>query len=136
MIVVDASVALAWCLADEQDDVADAALARVELEGALAPAHWPLEVANGLWSAERRGRLTEEDVLKAMRLLVALDIDIVPVELSTAGGVIETARERGLSVYDACYVDLARVRGVDLATIDGDLAKAGANAGVVVVRAD
>ena len=134
MIVVDASVAIAWCLSDEQDEIADAALARVEREGAIAPAHWPLEVANGLWAAERRGRLTEDDVDRALRLLVALDVEILPVELSTAGGtVIRAARDHGLSVYDACYLDLAYARGGALATMDRDLAKACAHAGVDVV---
>ena len=60
MIVVDASVALAWCLADEQDELTERVLQRVVADGAIAPAHWSLEVANGLWSAERRGRLGRE----------------------------------------------------------------------------
>jgi hypothetical protein len=46
MFVIDASVALAWCFDDEASRAADAVLERLENEAAVAPAHWPLEVAN------------------------------------------------------------------------------------------
>ena len=57
MFVIDASVTLAWCFEDEASGDADAVLDRLDREAALAPAHWPLEVANALRTAERRGRL-------------------------------------------------------------------------------
>ena len=133
MIVVDASVALAWCLADEQDELTERVLQRVVADGAIAPAHWSLEVANGLWSAERRGRLGREDADRASRLLVDLDVEIVPVEFATSGGaVLDTARELGLSVYDAAYLDLARFRDIPLATLDADLSRACRDAGVAL----
>jgi predicted nucleic acid-binding protein len=133
VIVVDASVTLAWCLADEHDETAESVLQRVASEGAAAPGHWPLEVANGLLAAERRGRLTSGEVQQALRLIGALDVEIIPVELSTAGTtVLESARDGALSVYDAAYLDLAAHRGVTLATIDQKLAKACAAAGVDV----
>jgi predicted nucleic acid-binding protein len=56
VFVVDASVALAWCFADETSDYADRILGRLEQDDAVAPAIWPLELANGLRTAERRGR--------------------------------------------------------------------------------
>ena len=125
MIVVDASVALAWCLSDEEDDLAERVLDRVAADGGVAPAHWPLEVANGLLAAERRGRLDAADTDRARRLLNDLEIEIVPVELSTAAGmVLDTARSHGLSAYDAAYLDLATFRGLALATLDADLSRA------------
>ena len=133
MIVVDASIALAWCLADEGDDMAERVLGRVAAEGAIAPAHWPLEVAIGLWAAERRGRLDPVATDRARRLLVDLGVEIVPVELSVAAGtVLETARDQRLSVYDATYLDLARFRELELATLDSDLARACRAVGVAV----
>jgi predicted nucleic acid-binding protein len=57
VFVVDASVALAWCFDDQASGTADEVLGRLEHEEAIAPAIWPLEVANGLRTAERRGRL-------------------------------------------------------------------------------
>lgn len=135
MIVVDASVALAWCLSDESDELAEAVLERVVTDGGVAPAHWPLEVANGLLAAERRGRLDPADTDRARRLVNDLEIEIVPVELSTASGmVLDTARSAGLSVYDAAYLDLAQYRGLVLATLDADLARAARTAGVPVAH--
>lgn len=131
MIVIDASIALAWCLGDDQDELAERVLARVVMEAAAAPAHWPMEVANGMWAAERRGRLQPADSERARRLLGDLDIEIVPVELATVTtAVLETARDLGLSVYDATYLDLARFRDVAIATLDEDLMRACRMSGV------
>jgi predicted nucleic acid-binding protein len=124
MIVVDASVTLAWCFLDENDDEARRALDRVVREGAVAPAHWPLEVANGLRSAKRRGRIDDEGIGRAGRLLNDLGIEIAPVELSTALGTLETADAYDLSAYDALYLDLAWIRALPLATIDTPLSAA------------
>ncbi len=133
MIIVDASVTLAWCLEDENSGFADHVLDRVVAEGAAAPAHWPLEVANGLLSAERHGRLTVDETARARQLIDALDIEVVPVELPTATGtVLDTAREFALTAYDAAYLDLARFRGIPLATIDEPLIAATKSAGVQV----
>jgi predicted nucleic acid-binding protein len=134
MIIIDASVALAWCFADEGGELADAVLSRVVGEGAAAPAHWPLEVANGLRSAERRGRLTAEETVRATQLLNGLDVEVVAAELTTATWtVLDGAREHGLTAYDAAYLDLARFRGLALATIDEPLADAATRAGIGVV---
>ena len=134
MIVVDASVALAWCLKDEASDFADSVLELVIAEGGSAPAHWPFEVANGIHSAERRGRIDEEEIAQVSQLLDRLGIEVVPVELTTAmWSILDVARAHDLSTYDAAYLDLARFRGVPLATLDGRLRKACESAGVGLV---
>jgi predicted nucleic acid-binding protein len=62
---------------------------------------------------------------RARRLLGDLDIEIVPVELSTATtAVLDTARDLGLSVHGATCLDLARFLGIALATLDEDLVRA------------
>ena len=133
MIVVDASVALAWCLTDESSVYAYSVLDRVASEGAIAPAHWPLEVANGLLSAQRRGRLDAEAVMDASRVLDQLEIEIVPIELTTAlWSVLDAAQGHALSAYDAAYLDLARFRGSALATLDESLKAACRQAGVAL----
>lgn len=124
MFVVDASVILAWSLEDKSSEAAESAVERLLAEGGLAPAHWPLEIANGLRSAERRGRIDEPSIRRLAARLAGLPVDIAPVELSTALGVIEAARRHDLSVYDAAYLDLADVRGLPLATVDDRLARA------------
>jgi predicted nucleic acid-binding protein len=132
-VIVDASIALAWCLADEADELAERALELVAAEGAAAAVHWPLEVANGLLTAERRGRLTASDASRAGKLLHDLDIEIVPVELSTAtGSVLDIARRHGLSAYDAAYLGLAWFRAAPLATLDRPLREASIAEGVAL----
>ncbi len=134
MFVIDASVTLAWCFEDESSVDADRVLARLEDEEALAPAHWPLEVANALRTAERRGRLDAAELPRLRALLTALPVEVAPVELTTAtGGVLEAARTYDLTAYDAAYLDLAAIRGLPLATVDDRLRAACARAGVEVV---
>jgi predicted nucleic acid-binding protein len=103
MFVIDASIVVAWCLEDESSEVAEAAVERLMAEGGIAPAHWPIEIASALRSAERRGRLDEASIGRLRPRLMSLPIEILPVEFSTALNVIDTARRHDLSVYDACY---------------------------------
>ena len=124
MFVVDASMALTWCIEDEATPEADAVLHRLLLESGIAPAHWPLELANALRSAERTGRIDEAALDRARTIILELPVDIRPVETSTALGLIGTARRHGLTAYDAAYLDLARVRGLGVATLDDTLARA------------
>jgi len=134
MFVVDASVTLAWVFEDEANIEADAVLDRLEREVALAPAHWPLEVANALRTAERRGRLDATDLPRLRALLAGLPVEIAPVEVTTAiGGVLDAARVYDLTSYDAAYLHLAAVRAVPLATIDLRLRAACVRAGVELV---
>ena len=132
--VIDASIALAWCFEDEANSVADAVLSRLEDEEGVAPSIWPLEVANGLRSAERRGRIDEREVPGVVRLLATLPIQVVPTTLDQAlGDVLAVARAAGLSTYDAAYLDLALRRGIPLATADEYLAQAAEASGVDLV---
>jgi predicted nucleic acid-binding protein len=134
--VIDASTALAWCFEDEASAMADRVLGRLEDEEAVAPSIWPLEIANGLRSAERRGRLDEQEVLAVVRLLATLPIEVVPTTLDQAlGEVLFLARAAGLSTYDAAYLDLALRRGLPLATVDEYLAQAAEASGVDLVAA-
>jgi len=131
VFVVDASVALAWCFADETSELADRVLDTLEHDDALAPAIWPLEVANGLRSAERRGRLDLADLPRVRELLTSLPVQIEAVTLDTAlGEVTELARQLELTAYDAAYLSLAARRGLALATIDDRLRRACEQAGV------
>ena len=132
--VVDASVALAWCFEDEESVAAYRVLARLESDAAVAPPIWPLEVANGLRSAERRGRIDEREMPGLVRLFTTLPIEVEAVGLvRTLGDVLPMARSLGLSTYNAAYVDLALRRGLPLATADEYLAQAAEAAGVELV---
>jgi predicted nucleic acid-binding protein len=133
MFVVDASIALAWCFEDELASRTDDVLHRLLLEGGIAPAHWPLEVANALRFAERSGRVHEPTISRARSIVTDLPIDVLPVETTTALGLIEPARRHDLTVYDAAYLELAEVRGLGLATLDSRLAAACRAIGVALI---
>jgi predicted nucleic acid-binding protein len=134
MFVLDASVALAWCLDDETSQSADRALDMLATGEAVVPAIWPLEVANGLRGAERRGRITVADSARVRQLLLSLPIRIEPADLAAAlTEVADLARTFDLSAYDAAYLALAARRGLPMATADDRLAHACAQAGVELV---
>ncbi len=121
--VLDCSVALAWLLPDEQSKQADAWTDRLQHETALVPAIWGLQVSNALLTAVRRKRIRRADMDQALELLGALPIEIDA--LAALHDVLQLAQQSGLTTYDASYLELARRRGVPLATLDAQLHKAG-----------
>ncbi len=122
MIVVDASIALAWMLGDERDPRAERALDAVLETSGIAPSMWLYEVTNALLVAERRRRL-DRPVGDALADLVALNITIVE---PRGFPVTEyhLAVENELSVYDAAYLHIALQHAAPLATLDAKLARA------------
>lgn len=123
--VIDNSVVMAWCFADEEDEYADDVLASLESAEAIAPAIWPLEVGNVLFVAERRKRLGKADSVRFLALINDLPISVCqePPERMTKE-ILALAREQQLSTYDASYLDLAMKKGVPIATQDASLKKA------------
>ena len=100
----------------------------------MAPAIWPLEVANALRTAERRGRLDLADLARVRELLGALPVQVEAVPLEAAlGEVTELARQLDLTAYDAAYLALAARRGLALATVDDRLTRTSARAGFELV---
>ena len=129
--VLDTSVALAWHFEDEVSVYAERVLDKLANDSALAPALWPLEVANGLTMALRRGKITEARLVRAIELSRNLNLTLVDVPPETAfGPVLDLAREHRLTVYDAAYLELAMREGLALATQDADLIAAAKRVGL------
>ena len=129
MFVIDTSITMAWCFEDESTEATDAVLDRLGEDVAAVPAIWPLEVANVLLVAERRGRVTEAQASRFMGLLGQLPVetDDSPTDLAA---VVAAGRRHRLSSYDASYLVLAERLGAPLATLDVALAEAAQRAGV------
>jgi len=131
-LVIDASVALCWCLADEEHPLADKAMQLAVEHGAVVPGIWWYEVRNALVVNERRGRITASfsrarlSDLQAMRISRDHDHD--------DRIVLDLARKQGLSVYDAAYVETALRRSLPLASLDRRLCDAAAAIGVALVQ--
>jgi len=73
-IVIDASVALAWCFPDEASDYADRVLAALKDRTPMVPASWSVEIANALLVAERRKRIRQPEMRRFVELLKGLNI--------------------------------------------------------------
>ena len=132
--VLDNSVALAWCFADEHTPALMGLLDRVAEAGAIAPLLWPLEAQNGLLMAERRQRLGAAKRAELARLLRELPISLDAETAEQAWtDTIGLAERFALSVYDASYLELARRRRLPLATTDRALRSAAAASGVALL---
>jgi predicted nucleic acid-binding protein len=129
--VLDASVTLGWLFPDEQNEFPQTILQRLGYEPAIVSSVWPLEVANGVLVAERRGRVSTADASLVHATLNDLPITVDPLGLDVAlGQVLALARNYRLSAYDASYLELAMRDGVPLATIDRNLRAAAVSVGV------
>ena len=132
--VLDNSVAVAWGFEDEDSAYAGKTLELLDNDTAVAPAVWPLEVANAILMGERRGLLSAADTARFLELLGGLPVAVEAAALSGALRVVlDVGREYGLTSYDAAYLELAMRRGLPLATLDGRLADAAGRAGVKLV---
>ncbi|MBY3511532.1 type II toxin-antitoxin system VapC family toxin [Rhizobium laguerreae] len=119
--VVDASVAAAWLLADEESRTAEEALSFLETEDALVPGLFWHEMRNILLTAERR-KLISNDVLACLMRLTSLPLRTVSSEDHLP--ILRLAGKYQLSAYDAAYLALAVAENVSLATLDTGLERA------------
>jgi predicted nucleic acid-binding protein len=131
-LVIDCSTALSFLMSDEPAPRALDALDALERGvPVFVPAHWPLEVANGLLVAERRKRATQAVVAEALHVVLSLPVEIDrDTARHVAGDTVGLARQYALTIYDAAYLELAMRRGATLATSDVELARAAKKAGV------
>jgi predicted nucleic acid-binding protein len=135
--VLDCSVAISWCLVDENNDYANAILAMMPDAKAFVPGIWSLEIANVLLVAVRRNRMTEEQSSEAIALLQSLLIQVDrATDANALGATLVLGKQEGLAAYDAAYLELALRLGLPLATIDTRLAAAARRCGVELVVVD
>jgi predicted nucleic acid-binding protein len=133
VIVVDASITLAWILPDEGEAFALRVLERIEQGEGLVPTLWALEVGNALLTAERRGRLRTSELSRAIRFLTDLPIRWEPASPPfELDAVLQLARTHRLTAYDAAYLELAVRSGLPLATLDEELHRAAKKLGIAL----
>lgn len=86
--------------------------------------------------ALRRGRIDDSYRNHALANLGALRIDPDPdSDRLVWSASVELAEQHRLTVYDACYLELAQRRTLPLATLDGALRHAADSAGVALLGA-
>lgn len=135
-LVLDSSITLAWLFEDERTPAADEVLQRVVENGAVAPSLWRLEVANGLQTAVRRGRIDpafrDASIADLQALMVAVDPEA---HARAWADTLELAARHGLTLYDAAYLELAQRRRLPLAALDRELRAAADVNGVELLGA-
>lgn len=130
--VVDSSMALAWVMPDEAS-AGRGSLGLLRGDQGFVPAIWPLETANGVMVAHKRGRLDDAELADALTTLSSL-----PVVIDEVGGplawtrLFELAKATGLTVYDASYVELAMRLNLPLMTLDKAMSAAAVRLSVKV----
>lgn len=132
--VLDASIAIAWCFADEATPFTTELMEHLESEKAHVPQLWTLEMGNILVSAERKKRISFAKITEFLSLLNDLDIQ-VDHETSRRGfrEIISLAHSEKLTTYDASYLELAMRLGIPLATKDVQLQQAAKRLGVILL---
>jgi predicted nucleic acid-binding protein len=134
-VVFDCSVTLAWFLKDERTAFTDTAFELLENAECWVPFIWRLEFANALLFAERKKRVGREQRMEildnAAQLYLHCDATLADMRALSV-----LADRRGLTVYDASYLELASRLGYDLITLDRELAQAATAEGVVVHSPD
>ena len=132
-LVIDSSIAIAWCFPDEQDAYSQSVLDALATEPAIVPDLWHLEVANTLLVGERRKRSTQANTVQWMTFLASLPISVDEHTHGHAfGDITNLGRSQNLSAYDAAYLELAMRRGLPLATLDDKLKAAAKALGVTL----
>lgn len=136
MIVVDASMTIAWWIA--RDNPADQQCAQNCLDSllfdrAIVPSLWHTEITNVLRTYERRQLLTADQTDAFLSSLQRLPIETDSIDVGQRRElVLSLARRHQLSTYDACYLDVALREQATLATLDRRLADAARSAGITV----
>ncbi|MEQ1930925.1 MAG: type II toxin-antitoxin system VapC family toxin [Parvularculaceae bacterium] len=131
-IVIDASIAAAFVLPDEQSDIADKALRYLISDVGFVPSLFWHEIRGLLVASERRRRISADEIavfLVQLRSLAVHD--------SGAGDdheVLRLSRAHGLTAYDAAYLALALWERAPLATTDKNLRAAAAREGAALFQ--
>lgn len=117
--VVDSSVAFKWFAARGEDSVSEAwelleRHARGEIR-LIAPPIMPYEVLNGL----RYAGVKPQDLKSAAEGLAEADIPLIGADKTMLVEATRIATEDDLTVYDASFVALAKLRDCELVTADG-----------------
>lgn len=134
--VIDASLTMTWYFEDEASPATDELLDAVAQNGAVAPPLWRIEVANAFQSGIRRKRIDaayrDASLAELGRLPITIDADADAQIWTTT---LRLSDRYALTIYDACYLELAQRRNLPLATRDQELRVAGSALGLSLLGA-
>jgi predicted nucleic acid-binding protein len=129
-VVVDASVATKWVIAEIGSDRANELRTETEL---IAPSLIAAEIGSALWKAVRRGDVARTDALLAIRA-VLLPFDTIVANEELHERALQIAIELRHPIYDCFYLALAERERAPLVTADGRLLAAAKKAKVTAKK--
>jgi predicted nucleic acid-binding protein len=133
-IVLDASLTASWFIPDEHSAETMAVFWSVEKDAVIVPAIWPVELANTMAMAIKRGRMTKQKWHEAKRMLSEFSVEVDAASIYSAWHEAnEVAEKYNLTHYDATYLEIAMRRKISLATLDAALRAAAKKAKVRVL---
>jgi predicted nucleic acid-binding protein len=126
VIVIDASLAIAWLLQEPELMAAPDVYETLPEQTIVVPSHWPIEVASALQVNVRRGRISLDtfDEITARLAMLQPTVDVA-IPLDEVDVLTRFALDQKLTVYDAAYIQLAARYDAPLATLDGDMRASG-----------
>ncbi len=136
MIVLDASLMIAWLLNEPARVPAPEIDELLERETLVVPAHWTAEIGNALVVNVRHGRLPADRLHAMIEDCHALSLELEPeLPMSSLGAISELALAFRLALSDAVYVQIAFERSIPLATLDNEMRAAARHLGVSLIPA-
>ncbi len=105
------------------------------LVNSLSVDHVLKEVSNAIWKAFRRGFIDADDSVKKFSALLTLlnaNLELVS-EVDVLPSAFDLALRRGITVYDALYVELAKREDLPLVTCDEHQGRVARDEGVKVL---
>ncbi len=133
-LVLDSSIAVAWCFPDEQDAYSQSVLDALANETAIVPDLWHLEVANTLLVGERRKRSTQANTVQWMTFLASLPITVDEhTHMNAFGDIIALGRSHNSVRIRCCLSGIGDTAWAKpLATLDDKLKAAAKAVGVTL----
>ena len=116
-LVVDASLAVLWVL---EQNGSQRALALRNERPLIAPSLIVAEIGNAIWKAARRGGVTREHGLTAIKAALSAFAQLVPMEELHLRA-LELSIQIDHAIYDCFYLALAERERVPLICADGPL---------------
>lgn len=127
MIVVDASLFVAWILNEPDHGPAEQIWDLLASDTLFVPCRWPDEVASSLLKAVKSGRIAASELDAIQERIATFDYGFAePTTIDSITELTRGANSASLSVYDMTYLVAARDHGVPLATVDQAMRRAAA----------
>ena len=126
-IVSDASAFLAVAL-NENDR--DWVIEKTSGLNILSPEVLPYEIGNALIAMKRKGRLNEQEIIRAFGISQKIAVKLVPIKVYEA---IKTAIRCNVYAYDAYYLQCCVENSLPLISLDDRMCEAARSLGIKVV---